>query len=120
MGSRIIFILITFQQSIDNIYSYIYGRFGGHKVMIKHGIEELKNVFEKFIGKDAVICTFHQIFGKWEIRCTFNFFMDDQRLGIRIREGDELYVYRDKLYIDVIDNHILLADDMLRMEIFLV
>lgn len=88
--------------------------------MIKYGIEELKNIFEKFSGKDAVICTSHQIFGDWKIRCKLIFFMDDQRLGVRVSEWNELYVYRDKLYIDVVDNYIMLADDMMRMEIALV
>lgn len=81
------------------------------------GISELKNALELHNGKDAVISISHKLYGDQKIKCKLNFFADEKRVGIRIKSGQELYVRKDGLYVDVIDDHILLADDMVCMNI---
>lgn len=88
--------------------------------MKTNGIKELKKIFEQFNGEDAVINLSHRLYGDQKVRCKLNFFIDDNKVGVRVKNGQELYVYRQNLYVDVIENGILLADDMLRISICVV
>lgn len=83
-------------------------------------IGELKNVLKLYNGRDAVVSISHKLYGIEKIKCKLNFFVDEKCVGIRIKSGQELYVRKNGLYVDVIDDHILLADDMVRMNISMV
>lgn len=82
------------------------------------GINELKNVLESYNGRDAEICVSHKLYGgNQKIKCKLNFFVDEKRVGIRIKSGQEIYARIDGLYADIIDDGILLDDGMMSMGI---
>ena len=83
-------------------------------------VGELKSVLELYNGRDAVVSISHKLYGIEKVKCKLNFFVDEKRVGIRIKSGQELYVRKDGLYVDIIDDHILLADDMVHMNISVV
>ena len=81
------------------------------------GINELKKVLEKHNGEDAVISISHKIYKDEKIKCNPEYFMDDKRMGFRIKPGQEVYIYRDELQNWGIDNEIFFEDDVMRVSI---
>lgn len=81
------------------------------------GINELKSALERHNGEDAVISISHKIYGDEKIKCRPEYFIDEKRIGFRIKEGQEFYIYRDELQNWGIDDGIFFEDDVMRVSI---
>lgn len=85
------------------------------------GINELKKVLEKYNGEDAVISISHNLYGNEKnIKCKLDYFLDEKRIGLRVKSGQELYVYMDELQGCGVDDDIFFEDDVMRIDIELI
>ena len=89
--------------------------------MEMNGINELKKVLEKHNGEDAVISISHKLYGnEKKIKCKLDYFLDERRIGLRVKSGQELYIYRDELQGCGVDDDIFFEDDVMRIDIGLI
>ena len=81
------------------------------------GINELKKVLEKHNGEDAVISISYKIYTDKKIECRPEFFIDERRIGFRIKKGQEIYIYRNELQNLGIDDEVFFEDNEMRVNI---
>ncbi len=85
--------------------------------MDKKGIETLKETLRKNRGVGAMISICHQLYGTQKVKCDLDYIFDTERIGVRIKSGQELFIYRNNLRDYGIKNGIYIADDMMKIEI---
>lgn len=83
------------------------------KVKIK-GINELLN---KYSGKDATIRISHKLFGMQKIKTELDYIFDEDRIGFRVGNGQEIFIYIKDLVEFGIGGSIYFADDVMKLEI---
>ena len=83
------------------------------KVKIK-GINELLN---KYSGKDATIRISHKLFGMQKIETELDYIFDGDRIGFRVGNGQEIFIYIKDLVEFGIGGSIYFADDVMKLEI---
>lgn len=82
------------------------------------GINELKKVLEKHNGEDAVISISHKLYGnEKKIKCKLDYFLDERRIGLRVKNGQELYIYNNELQDYETNDNIFFEDDVMRIDI---
>ena len=83
------------------------------------GIETLENVLRQNNGKSAVIGTSHKLYGDQKIKCKLDCIIDDERIGFRVKSGQEIYVYKNEIERIDTDGIVFFADDLMgvRMQI---
>lgn len=81
------------------------------------GINELMKVLQKHNGENAVVSISHKIYTSEKIKCNPECFMDDKRMGFRIKPGQEVYIYRNELQDWGIGNEIFFEDDVMKISI---
>ena len=57
------------------------------------GINILEKAFRKNNGADATISISHKLYGKQKIRCTLDGFCDEQRIGFKVKNGHDIFIY---------------------------
>lgn len=85
--------------------------------MDKKGIETLKETLEKNRGVGAIVSICHQLYGIQKVKCNLDGIFDIERIGVRIKSGQELFIYRKNLRDYGIENGIYFADDVMKIEI---
>lgn len=85
--------------------------------MDKKGIEILKETLEKKSGVGAMVSIYHQLYGIQKVKCDLDYIFDTERIGVRIKSGQELFIYRKNLKDYGIENGIYFADDVMKIEI---
>lgn len=78
------------------------------------GINELLN---KYNGKDATIRISHKLFGVQEIETELDYIFDENRIGFRVGNGQEIFIYRKDIIDFGIEGSIYFADDVMKLEI---
>ena len=68
-------------------------------------------------GVDAIISINHQLYGKQKIKCQLDYIFDDNRIGFRAKDGQDIFVYRQNLKDYGIKDGIFFADDLMKIEI---
>lgn len=82
------------------------------------GINELKKVLEKHNGEDAVISISHKLYGnEKKIKYKLDYFLDERRIGLRVKNGQELYIYNNELQDYETNDNIFFEDDVMRIDI---
>lgn len=82
------------------------------------GINELKKELKKHNGENAAISISHKLYKGEKIKCKFDYIFDENRIGFRIKNGQEIYVYKNELLGCGIDNnYIYFEDDVMHVDI---
>ena len=76
-----------------------------------------KGILEKYNGKDATIRISHKLFGAQEIETELDFIFDENRVGFRVGNGQEIYIYTKDIVDYGIEGSIYFADDVMRIDI---
>lgn len=76
-----------------------------------------KGILEKYNGKDATIRISHKLFGAQEIETELYFIFDENRVGFRVGNGQEIYIYTKDIVDYGIEGSIYFADDVMRIDI---
>lgn len=81
------------------------------------GINILEKAFRKNNGADATISISHKLYGKQKIRCTLDGFCDEQRIGFKIKNGHDIFIYSVDLKSYGIEDGIYFADNIMEINI---
>lgn len=82
------------------------------------GVETLEQVLQQNNGKDAVISTSHKLYGDQKIKCKLDCIIDAERIGFRVKSGQEIYMYKSEIESVSIDGAIFFADDVMSVSIY--
>lgn len=81
------------------------------------GIDNLEEVLKKYNGGDAVISISHKLYGNQKIKCVLDCIIDDNRIGFRVKSGQEIYVYRSEIVTFYIGEEIVFSDNVMQVNI---
>lgn len=81
------------------------------------GINILEEKLKKHNGEDAVIRITHQLYGVQEISAELNYICDERRIGFFVKNGQEIFIYKDEVGDFGIEDGIYFADDLMRIDI---
>lgn len=85
--------------------------------MDKMGIETLKTALQKNRGAGAMISICHKLYGEQKIKCDLDYIFDTERIGVRVKSGQELFIYKNKLTQYGTEDGIYFADDLMEIKI---
>ena len=80
-------------------------------------MKDIKGILEKLNGRGAVIRISHKLFGTQEIETELDFIFDENRVGFRVGNGQEIYIYTKDIVDYGVEGSIYFADDVMRLEI---
>ena len=81
------------------------------------GINILEEVFSKSNGKNATISISHKLYGNQKIRCELDYIFDNERIGFRPINGQEIFIYRKDLVDCGTKDGIYFADNVMEIRI---
>lgn len=85
--------------------------------MENKGINILEEILKKHNGVDAIISISHQLYGDQKIICSLNYIFDEERIGFRVKNGQEIFVYKKDIIHYGIKDGICFADDLMEINI---
>jgi hypothetical protein len=91
----------------------------GVSIVAIKGIDILGKELQKHNGEDAVISISHKLYGNQKIKCKLNCIVDDSRIGLYIKNGQEICVYKNDIINFQINQYILFEDDLMSIKIAL-
>lgn len=77
----------------------------------------IKIELEKYKGADVIIGIAHKLYGNQKIRCCLDYIFDEQRIGFKAKNGQEVFIYRVDLVDYGIKDGIYFADDIMKIYI---
>lgn len=80
-------------------------------------IKGINELLDKYNGKDATIRISHKLFGVQEIETELDYIFDENRIGFRVGNGQEIFIYRKDIIDFGIEDSIYFADDVMKLEI---
>ena len=86
------------------------------KVEIK-GINILEEAFHKNNGRDAAISISHKLYGNQKIRCELDYIFDNERIGFKTINEQEIFIYRKDLIDYGVEDGIYFADNVMDIRI---
>lgn len=86
------------------------------KVEIK-GINILGEILRKNNGQDATISISHKLYGDQKIRCELDYIFDNERIGFKAINGQEIFIYRKDLINYGTKDGIYFADNIMEIRI---
>ena len=81
------------------------------------GINILEEKLKKHNGEDAVIRISHKLYGIQKMQAELNYICDEKRIGFFVKDGQEIYIYKDEVREFGIEGSIYFADDLMRIDI---
>ena len=81
------------------------------------GMKALEEKLRECQGGDAVISISHKIYGDQKIKCQLDYIFDKERVGFRVRSGQEIFVYKNDFCHYGIKDGIYFADDVMEVKI---
>ena len=88
----------------------------GTKVEIK-GMNIIEEALKEINGKVATISTSHILYGGQVIRCQLDYIYDENRVGFRVKNGQEIFVYKKEIRDFGIKDGIYFADGLMKISI---
>lgn len=81
------------------------------------GLNILEEKLKECNGKDAAIRISHKLYGEQKIKMKLNYIFDEKRIGFSVKNGQEIYIYKDEVMDFGIEGSIYFADDLMRIHI---
>lgn len=85
--------------------------------MEKKGINIIEEALKKHNGKDATISISHKLYGNQKLKLELDCIFDDNRVGFRVKNGQEIFVYRNEIVNYGTKDGIYFADDLMEIKI---
>lgn len=89
---------------------------GDVNVAIK-GIDNLAKVLSEHTRDDAVISISHKLYGDQKIKCKMDCIVDENRIGFRVKSGQEIYLYKEEIKYIYVSNNVFFSDDVMQVNI---
>ena len=86
------------------------------KVKIK-GINILEKVFVENNGKDAIVSISHKLYGNQKLKCKLDYIFDETKIGFKVVNGQEIFIYKNDLISYDIQDGICFADKLMEIKI---
>ena len=84
---------------------------------MKKGINILEEVLRENKGKDAIISISHKLYGSQKIKCELDQIFDSERIGFRVKNGQEIFIYKSDIVDYGIKDGIYFADNIMEINI---
>lgn len=84
---------------------------------MKKGINTLEEILRENQWEDAIISIFHKLYGTQKIKCKLDCILDKQRIGFKVKNENEIYIYRVDLIDYGVKDGIYFADDIMKINI---
>ena len=84
---------------------------------MKKGINILEKALKENNGVDAIISISHKLYGTQKIRCDLNYIFDSERVGFRVKNGQEIFIYKSDMIDYGIKDGIYFADNIMEINI---
>ena len=84
---------------------------------MKKGINILEEALTKNNGVDATISISHKLYGEQKIKCALRCIFDDERVGFRVKNGQEIFIYKSDIVDYGIKDGIYFADNLMEINI---
>ena len=84
---------------------------------MKKGINILEEELRKNKGKDAIISISHKLYGAQKIKCDLDYIFDDERVGFRVKNGQEIFIFKSDIVDYGIKDGIYFADNIMEIKI---
>lgn len=81
------------------------------------GINILEAALKEYNGKDAIVSISHKLYGLQKIQTQLDFIMDNERIGVRVKNGQEIFVYQKDLVDYGTKDGIYFADELMEISI---
>lgn len=81
------------------------------------GINVLEKLLKEYNGKDAIISISHKLYGEQKIKSKVNFIFDEKRVGFRVKNGQEIFVYREDILDYGTKDGMYIADELMEINI---
>lgn len=85
--------------------------------MDKKGINIIKEALKGYCGASVFISTSHKLYGKQNIKCKLDYIFDEEKIGFRVSNGQEIYVHMDEIVDYGVEEGIYVADDLMEIKI---
>ena len=81
------------------------------------GINILEKVFVENNGKDAIVSISHKLYGDQKLKCKLDYILDETRIGFKVVNGQEIFIYKKDLENYDIKDGIHFADKLMEINI---
>ena len=84
---------------------------------MEKGINILEDILNKNKGVDAIISISHKLYGAQKIKCELDYIFDNERIGFRVKNGQEIFIYKSDIVDYGIKDGIYFADNIMEIKI---
>ena len=84
---------------------------------MKKGINILEETLRENKGRDAIISISHKLYGTQKVKCGLDYIFDSERIGFRVKNGQEIFIYKSNLVDYGIEDGIYFADNIMEIKI---
>ena len=84
---------------------------------MKKGINILEKTLRENKGIDAIISISHKLYGVQKVKCKLDYIFDNDRIGFRVKNGQEIFIYKSDLIDCGVKDGIYFADNMMEINI---
>lgn len=81
------------------------------------GINLLEKALKENNGRAAMISISHKLYGNQRLKCKLDYIFDGNRIGFRVKDGQEKFIYKNDLVDYGTKDGIYFADDLMKIEI---
>ena len=81
------------------------------------GINVIEEVLKKHNGENAVIRISHKLYGTQKIKLKLDYVFDEERVGFRVKNGQEIFVYKNEIVDYGTKDGIYFADELMEVNI---
>lgn len=85
--------------------------------MEKKGINVIEEALKKYSGENAIVSISHKLYGAQKIKQKLDYIFDEKRIGFRVKNGQEIFVYTDEVVDYGIKDGIYFADELMEINI---
>ena len=84
---------------------------------VEKGINILEEILSKNKGKDATISISHKLYGAQKIKCELDYIFDSKRIGFRVKNGQEIFIYTSDIIDYGIKDGVYFSDNIMGIKI---
>ena len=81
------------------------------------GINIIEEALKKYQWEGATISISHKLYGNQKIKLKLDCIFDNKRIGFRVKNGQEIFVYKDEIVSYGIKDGIYFADQLMEIKI---
>ena len=81
------------------------------------GINAIEEILKRNKGEDAIISISHKLYGNQKLKLKLDCIVDENRIGVRVKNGQEIFVYKNEMIDCGIKDGIYIADDLMKISI---